>query len=147
MTASWQFSSTVSGCGGRGAARDRAAHALEWLGLAHVADTPAGRLPYGLQRSAGIARALCLRPAVLLLDEPVAGLNDDESAATAQTIRQIRADFGCAVIVIEHDMRVILSVCDRVHVLDHGVTLRVGSPDQIRTDPQVVRAYLGSEAA
>jgi branched-chain amino acid transport system ATP-binding protein len=137
----------VVGCGGRRAtARARAADALEWLGLARLVDTPAGRLPYGLQRSVGIARALCLRPSVLLLDEPVAGLNDDESAATAQTIRQIRADFRCAVLVIEHDMRVILSVCDRVHVLDHGVTLSIGSPDEIRSDPQVVRAYLGSEA-
>jgi branched-chain amino acid transport system ATP-binding protein len=137
----------VVGCGGRRAtARARAAHALEWLGLSHVTDTPAGQLPYGLQRSVGIARALCLRPSVLLLDEPVAGLNDDESAATAQTIREVRAEFGCGLIVIEHDMRVILGVCDRVHVLDHGVTLRIGSPDEIRSDPQVIRAYLGSEA-
>jgi branched-chain amino acid transport system ATP-binding protein len=84
---------------------------------------------------------------VLLLDEPVAGLNDDESAATAKIIREIRGEFGCGVIVIEHDMRVILGVCDRVHVLDHGVTLSIGTPEEIRSDPEVVRAYLGSEAA
>jgi branched-chain amino acid transport system ATP-binding protein len=137
----------VVGCGGsRTTARTRVGHALERLALSHIADTPARQLPYGLQRRVGMARALCLRPSVLLLDEPVAGLNDDESAAIAQTMRQIRAEFGCALIVIEHDMRVILSVCDRVHVLDHGVTLRVGSPDEIRSDPEVVRAYLGSEA-
>jgi branched-chain amino acid transport system ATP-binding protein len=137
----------VVGCGGRrSTARIRAAQALEWLGLSRMADTPATQLPYGVQRRVGIARALCLGPSVLLLDEPVAGLNDDESAATAQTIRRIRADFECALIVIEHDMHVILSVCDRVHVLDHGVTLSIGSPEEVRNDPQVVSAYLGSEA-
>lgn len=147
MTVAENCEMAVVGCGGRRTtARARTAHALEWLGLSRFADRPAGGLPYGLQRSVGIARALCVRPSVLLLDEPVAGLNDDESAATARTIRQIREQFGCGVIVIEHDMRVILGVCDRVHVLDHGVTLTVGSPDEIRRDPQVVRAYLGSEA-
>ena len=93
-----------------------------------------------------MARALCARPRVLLLDEPAAGLNDDESVAMAQTVRQIHEELGCGIVVIEHDVRMILSLCDRVHVLDHGVTLRVGSPDEIRTDPEVVSAYLGAEA-
>jgi branched-chain amino acid transport system ATP-binding protein len=148
MTVRENCEMAVVGCGGRrSVARERAAQAIEWLGLSEVAERGASQLPYGLQRSVGIARALCLRPSVLLLDEPVAGLNDDESAATAKIIRRIHDEFGCGVIVIEHDMRVILGVCDRVHVLDHGVTLSTGTPEEIRTDPEVVRAYLGSEAA
>ncbi|WCB91503.1 sn-glycerol-3-phosphate import ATP-binding protein UgpC [Baekduia alba] len=134
-------------CGGsRAGARARAREALDQLELEDAADVPARDLPYGLQRRAGLARALCARPRVLLLDEPAAGLNDDESAAMGQTVRQIHAELDCGVVVIEHDVRMILDLCHRVHVLDHGVTLRVGTPDEIRTDPAVVSAYLGAEA-
>jgi branched-chain amino acid transport system ATP-binding protein len=137
----------VVGCGEKWTtARLRTSQALDWLDLGRSADVLARDLPYGLERRVGLARALCARPRVLLLDEPAAGLNDDESAEMAQTVRRIHAEFGCGIVVIEHDVRVILDLCHRVHVLDHGVTLRVGSPDEIRTDPAVVSAYLGTEA-
>jgi branched-chain amino acid transport system ATP-binding protein len=137
----------VVGCGGRRAtARVRASSALDQLDLGGSADVLARELPYGAQRRVGLARALCARPRVLLLDEPAAGLNDDESATMAETVRQIHAELGCGVVVIEHDVRMILGLSHRVHVLDHGVTLRVGTPEQIRTDPEVVSAYLGEEA-
>ncbi|RNL62606.1 ABC transporter ATP-binding protein [Nocardioides marmoriginsengisoli] len=136
----------VVGCGGRrSTARTQATQALELLDLQGSAHVLARDLPYGLQRRVGLARALCARPRVLLLDEPAAGLNDDESAAMAETVRAIHAELGCGVVVIEHDVRMILGLSHRVHVLDHGVTLRVGSPDEIRTDPDVVTAYLGEE--
>jgi len=147
MTVRENCEAAVVSCGGKWAtARARAAQALDWLDLDQSADVLARDLPYGVQRRLGMARAICARPRVLLLDEPAAGLNDDESAAMAQTVRQIHGEIGCGIIVIEHDVRMILSLCDRVHVLDHGVTLRVGSPDEIRTDPEVVSAYLGAEA-
>jgi branched-chain amino acid transport system ATP-binding protein len=137
----------VVGCGGTWAsARARASEALGWLELEHSAGVLTRDLPYGLQRRVGMARAVCARPRVLLLDEPAAGLNDDESAVMAQTVRQVHEQLDCGVVVIEHDVRVILGLCHRVHVLDHGVTLRVGSPEEIRTDPEVVSAYLGAEA-
>jgi branched-chain amino acid transport system ATP-binding protein len=135
------------GCGRRRAsARSEALQALQWLGLEAEAGTGAARLPYGLQRKAGIARALCARPTVLLLDEPAAGLNDGERAELGETILNIRRSYGCALVVIEHDMRTIFGVCDRVHVLDHGVTLTIGTPQEVREDAEVVRAYLGDGA-
>ena len=147
MTVRENCEAAVVSCGGTwAAARARASEALDWLDLDESADVLARDLPYGVQRRLGMARALCARPRVLLLDEPAAGLNDDESVAMAQTVRQIHEELGCGIVVIEHDVRMILSLCDRVHVLDHGVTLRVGSPDEIRTDPEVVSAYLGAEA-
>ncbi|WP_131736125.1 ABC transporter ATP-binding protein [Actinomadura roseirufa] len=147
MTVLENCEAAVVGGGGKWeTARARASQALDWFDLNQSADVLARDLPYGVERRVGMARALCARPRVLLLDEPAAGLNDDESAAMARTVRQIHEEIGCAIIVIEHDLRVILSLCDRVHVLDHGVTLRVGSPDEIRTDPEVVSAYLGAEA-
>ncbi|MBO9523476.1 MAG: ABC transporter ATP-binding protein [Nocardioidaceae bacterium] len=147
MTVQENCEVAVIGCGGRRTtARERARQALATLDLHRSADVLAKDLPYGVQRRVGLARALCARPRVLLLDEPAAGLNDDESAAMAETVRRIHAELGCGVVVIEHDVRMILGLCHRVHVLDHGVTLRVGTPDEIRTDPEVVSAYLGEEA-
>jgi branched-chain amino acid transport system ATP-binding protein len=147
MTVRENCEAAVVACGGTWAtARARARQALDWFELEQSADVLAGDLPYGMERRVGMARALCARPRVLLLDEPAAGLNDDESAAMAQTVRRIHQEIDCGIIVIEHDLAVILSLCDRVHVLDHGVTLRVGRPDEIRADPEVVSAYLGAEA-
>ncbi|MER6812054.1 ABC transporter ATP-binding protein [Actinomadura nitritigenes] len=147
MTVLENCAAAVIGCGGKWAtAYARASQALEWLDLVQYADILARDLPYGIQRRVGMARGLSARPKVLLLDEPAAGLNDDESAAMARTVRRIHEEIGCGIIVIEHDVPVILGLCDRVHVLDHGVTLRVGTPDEIRTDPEVVSAYLGAEA-
>ncbi|MEV8637144.1 ABC transporter ATP-binding protein [Streptosporangium sp. NPDC051023] len=147
MTVLENCEAAVVACGGTWAtARDRASQALDWFDLNQSADVLARDLPYGVERRVGMARALCARPRVLLLDEPAAGLNDEESAAMGRTVRQIHEEIDCGIIVIEHDVRMILSLCDRVHVLDHGVTLRVGSPEEIRTDPEVVSAYLGAEA-
>ncbi|WP_242891000.1 ABC transporter ATP-binding protein [Actinomadura litoris] len=147
MTVLENCEAAVVGFGGKWAtARARARQALDWFDLAQSADVLARELPYGVERRVGMARALCARPRVLLLDEPAAGLNDGESAAMARTVRRVHEEIGCGIIVIEHDVRMILNLCDRVHVLDHGVTLRVGTPDEIRTDPAVVSAYLGAEA-
>jgi branched-chain amino acid transport system ATP-binding protein len=132
---------------GRRASLARASEVIGWLGLEERMHELAGDQPFGIQRRVGIARALAMRPRLLLLDEPAAGLNEAESAELTGLIRRIRDDFGCAVLVIEHDMHVILNACERVHVLDHGQTLSVGTPDEIRRDPEVVRAYLGSLGA
>ena len=131
----------------RRSALARAQDVIEWLGLTEQAEAAAGDMPFGIQRRVGIARALAMNPSLLLMDEPAAGLNEVESAELVGLIRRIRDRFTCAVLVIEHDMHVILNACDRIHVLDHGQTLSVGSPDEIRQDPGVIRAYLGTGGA
>jgi branched-chain amino acid transport system ATP-binding protein len=116
---------------------------MERFDLAEVANVEAGALPYGAERRLGIARALAGAPDFLLLDEPAAGLNEAESEALVQTIRKVRDDMGCAVVMIEHDMRLVMSLCERIQVLDHGQTLATGTPQQVRSDQQVIDAYLG----
>jgi branched-chain amino acid transport system ATP-binding protein len=131
---------------GRRAARSHAGAILERFGLTAVADQRAGILPYGLQRKVALARALACAPRYLLLDEPAAGLNENESADLASLIAVARADLGCAIVLVEHDVEFVLGLCDRVQVLDHGMTLAVGQPDEIRRDERVIEAYLGSRA-
>jgi branched-chain amino acid transport system ATP-binding protein len=127
---------------GEKAARERSSELLEFVNLPGVEDELARNLPYGDQRRLEIARALATDPAVLLLDEPTAGMNPQETEATRQLILAIR-ETGVSVVVIEHDIKFIFSLCDSVSVLVQGELLVEGSPEVVRRDPRVIEAYLG----
>ncbi len=128
-------------------ARARAWTLLEELGLERMATMPASALPHGEERRVGIARAVAVAPKFLLLDEPAAGLDDRESLQLAETIAKLRDDVGCGVLLVEHDMRIIFRVCERIQVLDFGKPLALGTPGEIRTNPDVITAYLGVKGA
>ena len=121
------------------------AEMLEVMGLAAWADQPAAELPYGQQRRLEIARALAGRPRLLLLDEPAAGLNPQETEELMRLIEDVRQRFKLTLLLIEHDMRVVMGICRRIVVLDYGVRIAEGTPDEIRTDRGVIEAYLGEE--
>ncbi|MBI5446949.1 MAG: ABC transporter ATP-binding protein [Deltaproteobacteria bacterium] len=120
---------------------------LRRVGLAHHAEDLAANLPYGAQRRLEIARALATEPRLLLLDEPAAGLNPHETAELDALIQRIRSDAGISILLIEHDMRLVMSISDRAFVLDYGRKIAQGSPQEIRNDPAVIKAYLGEEPA
>jgi branched-chain amino acid transport system ATP-binding protein len=131
----------------RRAAQEEANRIIASCRLAEVADVPVSGLPYGLQKSVELARALAGSPKLLLLDEPAAGMNPEESRRVAETVRHLRDGEGITVLLIEHDMRVVMTVCDRVVVLDHGEKIGEGSPAEVRRAPEVIKAYLGDESA
>jgi ABC-type branched-subunit amino acid transport system ATPase component len=114
------------------------------LGLREQARTVVSQLPHGIQRRVEIARALATQPRVLLVDEPAAGLNDAETAELRQLLLAVRSDFGCSILLIDHDMSLVLRVADRVQVLDEGRVIFVGRPDQAFKQASVVEAYLGA---
>ena len=123
----------------------RAHELLEVLGLSELAGEVAGSLPYGSQRRLEIARGLMLSPQLLLLDEPAAGMNSQEARTLNDQIRFLRDQLGLTVVLVEHNMAVVMNVCETIHVVDHGETIAQGTPSEIKNHPKVLAAYLGEE--
>ena len=122
---------------------DKALELLKIFNLDEYKDNKASSLPYGGQRRLEIARALASNPSILLLDEPAAGMNETETLDLLNTIKKVRDTFNIAILLIEHDMKFVMSICERITVLNYGQILAVGSPDEIKNNPKVIEAYLG----
>ena len=124
-------------------ANKKAMELLEFMGLADIADQKAGSLPYGVQRRLEIVRALATNPSIILLDEPAAGMNPSETAELMHQIRRIRDTFQIAIFLIEHDMNLVMNVCEAIAVVNYGRIIAKGTPEEIRENPAVIEAYLG----
>ena len=125
------------------------AESLKLLKIFHLEDKAgelAKNLPYGAQRRLEIARALAAKPKLLLLDEPAAGMNPQETKELMNMITWIRKEFGLTILLIEHDMSLVMGICERIYVLEYGSIIASGTPDAIKNDPEVIRAYLGGES-
>ena len=128
-------------------ANEKAMELLDFMGLADLADQKAGSLPYGVQRRLEIVRALATNPSIILLDEPAAGMNPSETTELMHQIRRIRDTFHIAIFLIEHDMNLVMNVCETIAVLNYGRLIAKGTPEEIRNNPTVIEAYLGKEDA
>ena len=117
---------------------------IDFLEIQHIRKTPVGRLPYGLQKRVELARALAAEPRLLLLDEPMAGMNVEEKQDMCRFILDVNDEFGTTIVLIEHDMGVVMDISDRVVVLDYGKKIGDGTPDEVMANPDVIKAYLGS---
>lgn len=126
-------------------ANEKAMELLDFMGLADVADKKAGSLPYGVQRRLEIVRALATNPSIILLDEPAAGMNPSETTELMHQIRRIRDTFHIAIFLIEHDMNLVMNVCEAIAVVNYGRIIAKGTPEEIRQNPAVIEAYLGRE--
>lgn len=125
--------------------RDEAMELLAFFKMEDMANREAGSLPYGAQRRLEIARALATHPGIILLDEPAAGMNPSETAELMENIRRIRDNFNIAVMLIEHDMNLVMNICEGICVLDHGKVIAKGTPEEIKSNPTVIEAYLGKK--
>ena len=124
--------------------RDYVEHIIDFLEIQAFRKTPVGQLPYGLQKRVDLGRALALQPQVLLLDEPMAGMNVEEKQDMCRFILDVNDEFGTTIVLIEHDMGVVMDISDRVVVLDYGKKIGDGAPDEVRNNEEVIRAYLGT---
>jgi branched-chain amino acid transport system ATP-binding protein len=124
--------------------REKVEHIIDFLEIQAHRKTPVGQLPYGLQKRVDLGRALALEPQVLLLDEPMAGMNVEEKQDMCRFILDVNDEFGTTIVLIEHDMGVVMDISDRVVVLDYGKKIGDGMPDAVRNNPDVIQAYLGT---